>query len=85
MDILKRELAPIPLEAWSEIDAQATRSLTETLSARKVVDVTGPMGPDYAGVPEGRLDFPKKKTKDDVIYGIHRVHHLVEARVTFDL
>ena len=27
MDILKRELAPIPAEAWSEIDAQAIRSL----------------------------------------------------------
>jgi uncharacterized linocin/CFP29 family protein len=45
MDILKRELAPIPMEAWTEIDAQATRSLTATLSARKVLDVTGPMGP----------------------------------------
>jgi uncharacterized linocin/CFP29 family protein len=85
MDILKRELAPIPLEAWTEIDAQATRSLTATLSGRKVVDVTGPMGPDFAGVPEGRLDFPKKKPKDSVVYGIHRVHHLVETRVPFDL
>jgi uncharacterized linocin/CFP29 family protein len=85
MDILKRELAPITLEAWAEIDAQATRSLTATLSARKVLDVTGPMGPDFAGVPEGRLDFPKKKAKDDVAYGIYRVHHLVEAKVPFDL
>jgi len=85
MDILKRELAPIPMEAWSEIDAQATRSLTAILSARKVVDVTGPMGPDFAGVPEGRLDYPKKKGETDVAYGIHRVHHLVEARVPFDL
>lgn len=81
MDILKRELVPIPLDARSEIDAHATHSLTATLSERKVVDVTGPMGPDFAGIPEGRLDYPKKKGKDDGAYGIHRVHHLVETRV----
>ena len=51
MDILKRELAPIPAEAWAEIDAQATRSLTALLSARKVVDVTGPMGTDFPAFP----------------------------------
>ena len=61
MDILKRELAPIPMEAWTEIDAQATRSLTATLSARKVVDVTGPMGTDFPGIAERRLDYPKKQ------------------------
>lgn len=85
MDILKRELAPIPLEAWSEIDAQASRSLTATLSARKVVDVNGPMGTDFAGVPEGRLEYPKKQRKGDVSYGIHKVHHLIEARMPFAL
>jgi len=36
------------VEAWAEIDAQATRSLTAALSARKVVDVKGPMGTDFA-------------------------------------
>jgi uncharacterized linocin/CFP29 family protein len=85
MDILKRELAPIPVEAWEEIDAQATRSLTAMLSARKVVDVSGPMGTDFAGVPEGRLEYPKKQKKGDVSYGIHRVHHLVETRMPFEL
>ena len=85
MDILKRELAPIPAEAWAEIDEQATRSLKAILSARKVVDVTGPMGTDFPGVPEGRLEFPKKQPKEGVSYGIHKVHHLVETRVTFEL
>jgi uncharacterized linocin/CFP29 family protein len=85
VDILKRELAPIPAEAWAEIDAQATRSLTAILSARKVVDVTGPMGTDFPGVPEGRLDYPKKQPKDGLSYGIHKVHHLVETRIPFEL
>ena len=71
MDILKRELAPIPAEAWMEIDEQAIRSLKAILSARKVIDVSGPMGTDFPGVPEGRLEIPKKQPKNDVTYGIH--------------
>jgi uncharacterized linocin/CFP29 family protein len=85
MDILKRELAPITLEAWTEIDGQATRSLTAALSARKVVDVKGPMGTDFAGVPEGRLEYPAGRNPGDVSYGIYKVHHLVETRIPFDL
>lgn len=85
MDFLKRQLAPIPAEAWLEIDQQATRSLTALLSARKVVDVTGPMGADFPGVPEGRLDYPEDQPADGVSCGIHKVHHLVETRIPFDL
>lgn len=85
MDILKRELAPIPAEAWTEIDAQSTRSLKAILSARKVVDVTGPMGTDFPGVPEGRLDYPAGRSADSFTFGIHKVHHLVETRIPFEL
>lgn len=85
MDILKRELAPIPMEAWAEIDEQATRSLTAMLSGRRVLDVSGPMGTDFPGVPEGRLDYPKKQAKKDLKYGIRKVHHIVEVRVPFEL
>ncbi len=85
MDILKRELAPIPLEAWNEIDEQATRSLTAMLSGRRVLDVSGPMGTDFPGIPEGRLDYPKKQPKGSLKYGIRKVHHIVEVRVPFEL
>ncbi len=85
MDILKRELAPIPAEAWTEIDAQATRSLKAILSARKVIDLAGPMGPDFPGVPEGRLEFPDKQPGSVLSYCIHKVHHLVETRIPFSL
>lgn len=85
MDILKRELAPIPAAAWAEIDAQATRSLKAILSARKVVDVSGPMGTDFPGVPEGRLDYPAGRTEKGLSFGIHKVHHLVETRIPFEL
>ena len=85
MDILKRELAPIPAEAWAEIDSQAARSLTALLSARKVVDVSDPMGTNFPGVPEGRLDYPEKQPNGHLNFGIHKVHHLVEARIPFEL
>ena len=85
MDILKRELAPIPLEAWAEIDAQATRSLKAMLSGRKFLDVTGPMGTNFPGVPEGRLVYPEKQPEKGLAYGIRKVHHIVEVRVPFEL
>jgi uncharacterized linocin/CFP29 family protein len=85
MDFLKRELAPVPAEAWLEIDAQAARSLKALLSARKVVDLSGPMGTNFPGVPEGRLEYPAKQPKDGPAYGIHKVHHLVETRIPFEL
>jgi uncharacterized linocin/CFP29 family protein len=85
MDILKRALAPITQEAWAEIDEQASRTLKALLSARKIVDVSGPMGPNFPGVPEGRLEYPERQPGSGMNYGIHKVHHLVETRVHFDL
>jgi uncharacterized linocin/CFP29 family protein len=85
MDYLKRELAPIPMEAWVEIDAQATRGLKSMLSGRKVLDVEGPMGTDFPGVPEGRLSYPDKQSDEEPTYGIRKVHHIVEVKVPFIL
>jgi uncharacterized linocin/CFP29 family protein len=88
MDILKRSIAPISDEAWNEIDDQARRTLHALLSARKIVDVDGPKGWDYAGVPLGRLEVPAasgQKQREKIEYGIHRVQPLVETRSYFDL
>jgi uncharacterized linocin/CFP29 family protein len=84
MDILKRELAPLAASAWTEIDAQATRYLKALLSARKVVNVAGPMGVDFPGVPEGRLRYPKNQP-EGITFGIPKIHLLVEVRVPFEL
>jgi uncharacterized linocin/CFP29 family protein len=88
MDMLKRSIAPISDEAWNEIDDQARRTLHALLSARKIVDVDGPKGWNYAGVPMGRLEIPAaggQKKKGSIEYGIHRVQPLVETRSYFDL
>jgi uncharacterized linocin/CFP29 family protein len=85
MDILKRSIAPITDEAWKEIDSQARRVLKPLLSARRLVDVEGPRGWDYAAVPLGRIEVGGKKETGIVDYGVHQVLPLVEARIYFDL
>lgn len=85
MNILKREIAPIPQEGWSEIDEQAAMVLKTHLSARKVVHVKGPFGWDYTVVPEGRLSLLEEEKKERVRSGLYNVKPLLEARVGFRL
>lgn len=85
MDILKRSLAPITQEAWTEIDELAKGTLMGALSARKVVDVDGPHGWEYAAVTMGRLTLPEKQPDPDVHFGMRQVLPLVEIRVPFEL
>jgi len=85
MDILKRSLAPITESGWNEIDGQARRFLLPLLSARKLVDVAGPKGWNYASVPFGRLELPKSQPEQGIEYGIHSVQPLVEIRSHFSL
>jgi uncharacterized linocin/CFP29 family protein len=84
MDILRKSLAPISQEAWAEINETAVDVLTSVLSARRVVDVEGPKGWDYAALPTGRIKVPAGQ-KGALKYGIHQVLPLVEARIPFEL
>jgi len=85
MDILKRTLAPITETGWNEIDEQARRVLLPLLSARKLVDVEGPKGWNFASVPLGRLEVPKSQPEKGVEFGVHSVQPLVEIRSHFSL
>jgi len=85
MDILKRSLAPITDEAWAEIDDRAKEVLSTFLSARRIVDVDGPKGLDYAGVPLGHLDVADNQSSDEVRYGVQMIQPLIETRMTFEL
>ncbi len=85
MDLLKRELAPIPSEAWTEIDRQAAQALKPELSARAVVDFSGPHGWSLGAVNLGRLEIPPEHKDHDVPWGRRAVQPLVEARVPFTL
>jgi len=81
MDLLKRELAPLSSKAWDEINKRAKDVLKSYLSARKVLNVNGPLGWNYTFVPEGRLlDTGENKTVKAMNYS---AKPLTEARVEF--
>ncbi|NLX13630.1 MAG: bacteriocin family protein [Phycisphaerales bacterium] len=84
-DLLKRNLAPITEAGWQEIDATAAQVIKTQLSARSVVDFSGPHGWEMAAVNLGRLEVPKKKGEAKIPWGLRQVLPLVETRVHFSL
>lgn len=85
MDLLKRQLAPIIPEAWTEIEEEARRVLKLNLAGRKLVDFDGPHGWEFAAVNLGRLNFQKDQPAEDIHVGIRQVLPLIETRVPFFL
>lgn len=84
MNNLHRELAPISDAAWQEIEEEVARTFKRLVAGRRVVDLRGPSGHEYACVNTGhqiRIDSPIK--------GVHakqrEVLPLVELCVPFEL
>jgi uncharacterized linocin/CFP29 family protein len=84
MNNLHRELAPISDEAWSQIEAEATRTLKRHMAARRVVDVHGPDGFDLAAIGTGHLT-ELESASDGVSTRLRQVKPLVELLTPFDL
>ena len=55
MNNLHRELAPISDAAWTQIEAETSRTLKRYLGGRRVVDVMGPGGTGFSAVGTGHL------------------------------
>lgn len=85
MDLLKRSLAPITSEAWSQIDDEAKRVLALHLAGRKLVDFSGPHGWKLAGVNTGRLKNMDGGPNATVGHAIREVAPLVELRAPIEL
>ena len=85
MDLLRRHQAPIANVSWAAIDEQAREVLTANMSARKIVDVSGPHGIEHAAVNLGRLDPGRVDAGGGVLYGIRKLLPLCEVRVPFTL
>src|ERR1700760_2428569 len=84
MNNLYRELAPVSEAAWTEIEAEARRTLKRHLAARRVVDVEGPKGFDFSAVGTGHTQGIA--APGDGIQAVRReVKALVELRVPFEL
>src|SRR5450432_3291722 len=80
MDLLKRKLAPITGEAWSQIDEEARRVLKLHLAGRKLVDFSGPHGWQLDAVATGRLKQIERGANEPVGHAIREVSPLLELR-----
>lgn len=84
MNNLHRELAPISAAAWAQIDEEASRTLKRHLCARRVVDVTGPNGLDFAAVGTGHQHVISGPA-DGVEAAQRDVRQVVEFKVPFEI
>src|SRR5688572_14470359 len=84
MTHLHRELAPISENAWQQIENEATRTLRTFLTARQIVDFSGPHGWDFSAESLGRLERVQGPI-DGVDAGVRVVQPLVELRHTFSM
>jgi uncharacterized linocin/CFP29 family protein len=82
---LHRELAPVNDAAWGEIEAEARRSLTHYLTARKLVDFSGPLGWDRSALGLGRVADVADAPAEGVEGRIRLVQPLAELRTVFTL
>lgn len=83
-NILRRDVAPITDQAWSELDEVATDVLKRVLTGRKVVDFSGPHGWEFPGVNLGRLKATKTKA-GGIGWGVREFLPAVEIRAQFSL
>ncbi len=84
-DMLRRSFAPITDEAWKEIDAQAARVLKGNLSARGLVDFSGPHGWGMAAVNLGSVRVGSSEPVKGVSWGKRETQNLIEVRAHFSL
>lgn len=84
-DLLRKELAPIGSAGWAAIDEQARTTLRGNLSARAVVDVSGPHDWTLAAVNLGGVTKEKTKVGAGLEWGLRQVLPLAELRAAFAL
>lgn len=84
-DILRRSLAPVTDEAWTEIELQSKRILKGNLSARGLVDFKGPLGWEAAAVNLGSVRVGNSEPVKGVSWGRRETLNLIEARSYFTL
>ncbi|HKA93753.1 MAG TPA: family 1 encapsulin nanocompartment shell protein [Acidimicrobiia bacterium] len=85
MNHLLREVAPVSEVGWAAIDDEATRTLRHFLTARKVVDFSGPHGWTHAAEPTGRVEATKSAPATGVQAATRRVQPLTELRTPFEM
>src|ERR1700691_5264705 len=84
MNNLHRELAPISVVAWSQIEEEASRTIKGYLAGRRGMDPQAPAGVALSSVGTGHLS-PIPAPGDGVTARQREVKALVELRVPFEL
>src|ERR1700736_3421780 len=84
MNNLHRELAPISDKAWTQIEAEATRTLKRHLAGRRVVDMHGPGGFDLSAIGTGHL-VEGEDIADGTSARLRAVQPLVELLTPFEV
>ena len=84
MNNLHRELAPISAAAWTEMEEEASRTVKRHLAARRVVDLRGPKGLEFAAVGTG-YQRQIERPGDGIEAAQREARPLVELRVPFEL
>jgi uncharacterized linocin/CFP29 family protein len=82
MNNLHRELAPISDDAWADLEAEAKRTFTRHVAARRVVDVIGPDGLYLSAIGTGHLEL-LASPGDGVEARRRLVQPLIELRSPF--
>jgi uncharacterized linocin/CFP29 family protein len=82
MNNLHRELAPVSDEAWADLEAEARRTFSRHVAARRVIDVIGPSGLTLSAVGSGHLR-PLDAPANGVQARRREVQPVVEFRVPF--
>lgn len=83
MNHLLRELAPVPEAAWGAIDQEASRALRHFLTARRLLDFSGPHGWEHSATSLGRSQAAGESPVTGVEARTRLVRPLVELRTPF--
>jgi uncharacterized linocin/CFP29 family protein len=81
---LNRDLAPLSVEAWKRVEAEAREVLQLHLGARHLVDFEGPLGWEHSAIDLGRVE-PLEGAPDGALIRRRLVRPLIELRVPFEL
>jgi len=85
MNHLRRNLAPVSTEAWAAIDEEVRRALPTFLSARRLVDFSGPHGWQLSTVDTGHVAMLHEVPGEQVHLSVRRSLPLTELRRPFEL
>jgi uncharacterized linocin/CFP29 family protein len=84
MNNLHRELAPITDAAWEQIEDEVKRTFERHSAARRVVDLSGPHGAEFAAVGTGHVT-ELAAPDSGLIARARNAQPIVELRVPFTL